>query len=563
MMLFSHVSNVRSITGAEKLLLQFCVDIRAYFNCILVTPGEGRLTTIARKRGITVQIQNLPMLHGMYTPYEGLAQDADNLRNHAAYAPLLQLLRQAQPDVVLVNTCVNVMPAMASYELNIPVVWKITEVINQNEHTPVSVSIIERYSRWVIGISQAALRPLHRAGLTRPHTVLSPCRDMDMPSHKEHVLQRKRKRGKLGLKESHICIGYISSFIYEAKGLLPFVQMALKLCETNSRCRFWIIGSSVDSEYYVKCVSLIRQSRYSRRFQFSSFEESVSTAYSAMDIVVIPSMVEEGFGLTALEGLVYGKPVVAFAQGGLVELMEATGNTEFLVEPGNSDMLAEKVGYLLNHPEEVERIGLRNNSVATRIYGSDSYQSNLHVMVSQWVFHVPQWFPLIQQPGGPIWTREGEGLRQVTAIPEAYTSTVREFPESVVCQLPALGLPPIEYAVIPGLPQPPAPVPEPLPDPHHGKRGIRARRPATSKHNRSRNCKRKGKSNTSSRSHSKSVHWFPLSGLLPKSRSRQKPRLKRKLKRKFKLKPVSKHLHPHKRKQLPLKAGRHHRQRSG
>ncbi|WP_149094713.1 glycosyltransferase [Paenibacillus terrae] len=563
MMLFSHVSNVRSITGAEKLLLQFCVDIRMYFDCILVTPAEGRLTIIARKRGITVQIQNLPMLHGMYTPYEGLEQDAENLRNHAAYAPLLQLLRQARPDVVLVNTCVNVMPAMASHELNIPVVWKITEVINQNEHTPVSVSIIERYSRWVIGISQAVLRPLHGAGLTRPHTVLSPCRDMDMPPHKEHVLQRKRKREKLGLKASHICIGYISSFIYEAKGLLPFVQMALKLCETNSRCRFWIIGSSVDSQYYVKCVSLIRQSPYSRRFQFSSFEESVSTAYSAMDMVVIPSMVEEGFGLTALEGLVYGKPVVAFAQGGLVELMEATGNTEFLVEPGNSDMLAEKVGYLLNHPQEVERIGVRNNSAAMRVYGPDSYKTSLHVMVSQWVCHNPQWFPLIRQPGGPIWTREGEGLRQVTAIPEAFTSTIREFPESVVCQLPVLGLPPIEYVAIPGLPQlpapvpePPAPVPEPQADLHHGKRGIRARR----KHIRPRNRNRKGKSNTSSRSHR--IRWFP-SRLLPKSKSRQKLRLKRKLKRRLKLKRVSRHLHPNKRKRLALKAGRYKKQRSG
>lgn len=75
-------------------------------------------------------------------------------------------------------------------------------------------------------------------------------------------------------------------------------------------------------------------------------------------------------------------------------------------------------------------------------------------MVSQWVCHHPHWFPLIQQPGGPVWTREGEGLRQVTAIPEGYTSTIREFPESVVCQLPVLGLPPIEYAAIQGLPQP-------------------------------------------------------------------------------------------------------------
>jgi glycosyltransferase involved in cell wall biosynthesis len=527
--------------------------MRTYFDCILVTPGEGRLTSMARKRGITVLTQNLFMLHGMYTPYEGLAQDAENLRTHVAYAPLFQMLRHARPDVVLVNTCVNVMPAMAAQELNIPVIWKITEVINQNAYTPVSVSIIDRYSQWVIGISQAVMRPLHGGGLTRPHTVLSPCRDMDMPSPKEHVLERRRKREKLGLRDFHICIGYISSFIYEAKGLLPFVQMALKLCETNSRCRFWIIGSSVDSEYYVKCVSLIRQSRYSRRFQFNSFEESVSTAYSAMDIVVIPSMVEEGFGLTALEGLVYGKPVVAFAQGGLVELMEATGNTDFLVEPGNSDMLAQKVSYLLDHPEEVERIGVRNNSAATRVYGPDSYRSSLHLMVSQWVCHHPHWFPLIQQPGGPVWTREGEGLRQVTAIPEGYTSTIREFPESVVCQLPVLGLPPIEYAAIQGLPQPPSPLPESPPELLRGKRSVRARWPKGRKRTRLRNRRYK---RSGGKSRLKKIHGSPLSkGLYPKTKSRQK------LKRKFKHR--SRRHNAHKQKRVTLKAGQHIKQRSG
>lgn len=140
-------------------------------------------------------------------------------------------------------------------------------------------------------------------------------------------------------------------------------------------------------------------------------------------------------------------------------------------------MLAQKVGYLLDHPEEVERIGVRNNSAATRVYGPDSYRGSLHLMVSQWVCHHPHWFPLIQQPGGPVWTREGEGLRQVTAIPEGYTNTIREFPESVVCQLPVLGLPPIEYAAIQGLPQPVSPLPDSPPELPRGKRSIRARWP--------------------------------------------------------------------------------------
>ncbi|WFR64784.1 glycosyltransferase family 4 protein [Paenibacillus amylolyticus] len=442
MMLFSHVCNTRSITGAEKLLLHFMREIGTIFECVLVVPQEGKLAGLARRFGIQVKICTLPMLHGVYTPYLGIANDAEHLRHTPAYQEAISLIRETAPDLVLTNTCVNVMPAVAAKSLQIPVIWKITEIIHTNEHTSEAIQMIGRYADWIIGISETAVAPFQEAGMSDKLTIISPAWEPGLPAPDRWVQLRERKRKELGFRSSQTCIGYISSFIYDAKGLKPFVDMALRICETHSRCRFWIIGTPSDKKYYDECVSRVKKSGYSRRFTFTTFEENVSLAYTAMDIVVIPSMVKEGFGMTALEGLYFAKPVIAFAQGGLKELMESVGSGAFLAPPGDSEALVTLATTLLNDSELASNTGWRNRTEAEKLYGLETYRTKLHTMVTQWLLRFPGWFAYIQPPNGPVYTHGEGGLRTVLVLEPA---TVRAllFPLTVIQALPHSSLPPI------------------------------------------------------------------------------------------------------------------------
>ncbi|MGO4532158.1 glycosyltransferase family 4 protein [Paenibacillus sp. 2TAF8] len=442
LMLFSHVCNTRSITGAEKLLLHFMREIGAIFECVLVAPQEGKLTSFARRFGIQVHICNLPMLHGVYTPYQGIAQDAEHLRHTPAFQDALWLIRSHEPDMILTNTCVNVMPAVAAKSLGIPVIWKITEIIQTNEHTAEAIQMIGRYADWIIGISETAAVPFKEAGMGDRITIIPPTWEPSLPAPDRWLHLRERKRRELGFKSSHTCIGYISSFIYDAKGLKPFVDMALKLCETHPRCRFWIIGAPSDKKYYDECVSRVKRSGYARRFIFTTFEENVSLAYAAMDIVVIPSMVKEGFGMTALEGLYFAKPVIAFAQGGLSELMESVGSGAFLAPPGDSDALVTLATTLLNDSELASDTGWRNRTEAEKLYGIETYRVKLHTMVTQWLLCFPGWFKYIQPPNGPVLTWGDGGLRTVLISDPALIRTLL-FPENIVQLLPRSSLPPV------------------------------------------------------------------------------------------------------------------------
>jgi glycosyltransferase involved in cell wall biosynthesis len=70
-------------------------------------------------------------------------------------------------------------------------------------------------------------------------------------------------------------------------------------------------------------------------------------AMAAADLVVVPSRFE-GFGLTALEAMALGRPVVATTAGGLPEVIEH-GVSGWLVAPAEPQALAAAISSLLDN----------------------------------------------------------------------------------------------------------------------------------------------------------------------------------------------------------------------
>jgi 2-deoxystreptamine N-acetyl-D-glucosaminyltransferase/2-deoxystreptamine glucosyltransferase len=72
-------------------------------------------------------------------------------------------------------------------------------------------------------------------------------------------------------------------------------------------------------------------------------------------VVAVPSL-REGFGLVAAEGMAHGKPVVATAVGGLLDLV-VDGDTGLLVPPGDVPALRAALERLLADRELRRRLG--------------------------------------------------------------------------------------------------------------------------------------------------------------------------------------------------------------
>jgi glycosyltransferase involved in cell wall biosynthesis len=78
--------------------------------------------------------------------------------------------------------------------------------------------------------------------------------------------------------------------------------------------------------------------------------------YATASVLVVPSRVET-FGLVALEGMLYGIPVVATASGGLADMIR-DGGTGVLVPSGDVGRLVWAVRELLANSQRARRLGM-------------------------------------------------------------------------------------------------------------------------------------------------------------------------------------------------------------
>jgi trehalose synthase len=101
--------------------------------------------------------------------------------------------------------------------------------------------------------------------------------------------------------------------------------------------------------------------------------------------VIVQRSIREGFGLVVSEALWKGTPVVGTHAGG-IPLQMATGDGGFLVD--STDRCAERIVWLLRHPEEAARIGrrgrerVRERYLMTRLV-ADDLRLYADVMASQ------------------------------------------------------------------------------------------------------------------------------------------------------------------------------------
>ena len=82
----------------------------------------------------------------------------------------------------------------------------------------------------------------------------------------------------------------------------------------------------------------------------------VEEYYKKVNIIIVSSILPDAFPLIGPEAMSAGRPVIASNVGGIPEWLD-DGKTGFLVEPGNSEQIAEKVMKLLSNRKFLEQMG--------------------------------------------------------------------------------------------------------------------------------------------------------------------------------------------------------------
>ncbi len=141
--------------------------------------------------------------------------------------------------------------------------------------------------------------------------------------------------------------GYVGS-IAPHKGVHVAVEAMRTIDPSDAVLHVW--GDTEAYPEYVRGMTHGASVVFEGRFR----EEEKPSVYAAMDVLLVPSIGLESFGLAAREAMACGVPVVASAGGALSEMFEAGACGE-LVPPGDAAALRAVLQRLIGDPALVDR----------------------------------------------------------------------------------------------------------------------------------------------------------------------------------------------------------------
>jgi glycosyltransferase involved in cell wall biosynthesis len=163
----------------------------------------------------------------------------------------------------------------------------------------------------------------------------------------------RRLRNQYGIPPDRLVIGTVAN-LFPRKGYEYLIQAVMEVNRKKPGICCLIVGEG-DEVYRSKLQEMVQKNGLEKIVTFLGFQQDVPSHIAAMDIFVLPSIME-GFGIVLLEAMAVGKPIVATTVGGIPEIVEDQV-TGFLVPPRNSGALAQKIMDLLENPDLREKLG--------------------------------------------------------------------------------------------------------------------------------------------------------------------------------------------------------------
>lgn len=151
-----------------------------------------------------------------------------------------------------------------------------------------------------------------------------------------------------------LTIGFVGRLSPE-KGCTYLLDALALLKEKEGQLRLLIVGDGTEMENLKKKVAELG---IENMVIFVGWQANTAAYYSQMDIVVVPSLLES-LGLTALEAMSYGKPVIATRVNGIPEIVRDC-ETGLLVSPASPNELYLAIERLLKDPDLREKLGCQS-----------------------------------------------------------------------------------------------------------------------------------------------------------------------------------------------------------
>ena len=342
---FFHQSS--DMYGSDKILLYLTEGVQAMGGqAVVLLPDTGPLTREFEVRGIEFHIVPILKVTRARFSVRGMLELVREFQ--VAMPAYEKVFGTRQVDLVHSNTLAVLGGALWARRRRIPHLWHVHEII---EHPRVAAHLfpllVKVFSDHVVCNSHATYSWLAgaQASLKKKMSVIwngvhAPTR-MD-----ENVVEDMRRGFRPG--GSRLAIGLVGRINrWKGHGLL---MDAVDMLHGKGISDFSVVfmGSPPPGQeiFEIELRQRIARSPMHKHIFVQGFTGDIWPAYTALDIVCVPSTEPEPFGLVAVEGMAVGKPVVASRFGGLTEIV-VDGVTGLTFSPRDAHALAAALEKLL------------------------------------------------------------------------------------------------------------------------------------------------------------------------------------------------------------------------
>ena len=383
--------------GAEQSLLDVIASVRAArpdWSLSLIAGGDGPLIERARELGIAVTVTPMP---------ESLAQIGDAGVDGPAgtqvgrFSLAASMARAATPTVFYARSLRRKIHALSptvihtnGFKMHLlgawaagttPVIWHVHDYVSMRPvmarlmrlqaHRCASAiansnSVADDLRATCPDCSGAGRRARRLVDITTVYNAVN----LDRFKPDGNVAALDELSAMPPAPAGAIRVGLVATFA-RWKGHEVFLR-ALAALPASVPVRGYIIGAPVyqtrGSQYSMpELRAMAAHLGLTGRVGFTGFVDDVSAAMRALDIVVHASTQPEPFGLSIIEAMAVGRPVIASRAGGAVEIVEASGGALFH-SPGDAIDLANRIAQLAGDSAKRQCLGRAGRAAAERLF---------------------------------------------------------------------------------------------------------------------------------------------------------------------------------------------------
>lgn len=334
--LFVHSSD--ELYGADVILYNLLQGLdRTRFLPVVVLPTDvpyyqGQLSPLLNELNIPTYHIKMGMLRRMY--FRSWRLILFLFYSLLGMWSLQRIIQRHQIDLIHSNTSAVINGALAARQFNIPHLWHIHEILLEPKW------FVRRLNRFIVNNSDKIVCVSHQvaeqfAQYSKENT------DIQIIWNALDIKKFSPAVNGLGWREKWThqtdCIIFgVVGRVSHTKGQALFISAAKQVHKQIPNSLFFVIGSPIHKQenILVDLENLRDELGLKDNFHFIPFVENIPEIMRALDVLVLPSIHPESFGLVAVEAMASERPVIASAHGGVLEII-IPNETGLLIEPNS------------------------------------------------------------------------------------------------------------------------------------------------------------------------------------------------------------------------------------